>query len=256
MKMHKTLMTVLIALTATACLGSDFTDSVEGSWELESGMRNGQPFPIVDSHPITMNLQDGEIGGTAACNNYGGQFTISGNAFSIDDGLAVTEMACRPAAVMESEEQFLAALTSVDEVELTNQGLVLSGADTELLFHRLEPVPTSDLVDTVWVLDGLVSGDTITSPMAPADPATLQLFQDGTFVGSTGCREISGSYQVAGMEVQFTTWGAEGECSTQLQEQDKRVISGLEGGFRVEIERNRMTTWVAGDEGLLYRADS
>ena len=44
--------------------------------------------------------------------------------------------------------------------------------------------------------------------------------------------------------------------AAELVEQDSRVISVLEGGFRIEIEGDRMTTWVAGDEGLIYRADS
>jgi heat shock protein HslJ len=253
--LFNTFLAVLMALTATACLGSDFTDSVEGSWELRSGTRNGEPLPVIDSHPITMTLEAGEIGGTAACNSYGGQYAISGSEFRIEGGLAATEMACFPADVMESERQFLDALTSIDEVELTNDGLVLRGPDTELSFERLDPVPTSDLIGTVWILDGLAQGDTVTSPMASAAPATLELFDDGTFVGSTGCRDISGSYQVNGAEVQFTDWGAVGECSAELEEQDSRVISGLEGGFRVEIEGDRMTTWVAGDEGLIYRAE-
>ena len=249
-----TLSTAAIALIATACLGSDFTDSLEGSWELRSGTLHGEPLTLLDSHPITMTLEDGEIGGTAACNGYGGQYTISGGAFSIEDGLAVTEMACSPAEVMESEREFLVALMAVDEIELTNDGLTLRGSQAELLFQPLEPVPMSDLIGTVWILDGLVDGDTVMSPTAGAEKATLQLSEDGTFVGSTGCRDISGSYQMTGAEVQFTDWGAEGECNAELEEQDSRVISGLEGGFRVEIEGDRMTTWVAGDEGLLYRA--
>lgn len=254
MELSKAFMTALVTLTATACLGSDFTDSVEGSWELESGTHNSEPVIIVDTHPITMTLADGEIGGTAACNSYGGQYTISGSEFNVEGGLSVTEMACQPAEVMESEQQFLQALTSVDEVQLTNEGLVLVGSDTELSFNRLEPVPTSDLIGTVWILDGLTQGDTVTSPMASAEPATLELFDDGTFIGSTGCRDISGSYEVTGAEVQFTDFSAEGECSAQLQEQDGRVISGLEGGFRVEIDGSQMKTWVSGDEGLIYRA--
>lgn len=254
MRTVTTSLLTLLTLSATACLGSDFSSTVEGSWELESGTLNDQPIPILDSHPITMTLEAAEIGGTAACNGYGGEYRLSGNEFSIEDGLAVTEMACQPQEVMESEQKFLEALISADEIQLTNAGLVLGGPDAELVFDRLEPVPTSDLIGTVWILDGLVQGDAVTSPVAGAEPATLELFDDETFVGSTGCREISGKYQVTGAEVQFTDWGADGECSAELQEQDSRVISALEGGFRVEIDRDRMTTWIAGDEGLVYRA--
>ena len=86
--------------------------------------------------------------------------------------------------------------------------------------------------------------------------ATLELFTDGSFIGSTGCRDISGSYVISGPNVQFTNWGAHGECPSEFAQQDSRVISALEAGFRVEIEEDQMTTWVAGDEGLIYRADT
>lgn len=249
-------MLAVMALILTACLGSDFTDSIERSWELESGTHNGEPLPMVDTHPITMTLERGEIGGTAACNSYGGRYEISSGEFSIEDGLAVTEMACFPEEVMESEQRFLEALTSVDEILLDNDGLVLRGPETELVFTALDPVPTSELIGTLWILEGLVQGDTVSSPSSGADPATLELFEDGSFLGSTGCREISGSYEISGAEVQFTSWGAEGECSPGLEDQDSRVISALEGGFRVEIDGELMTTWVAGDEGLVYRSEA
>lgn len=249
-------MTMIAVFALTACLGSDFADSVEGSWELETGVHEGDVVPIVTTHPITMTLDSGRIGGTAACNGYGGGYMLSGSDFSIQDGLSVTEMACQPEDVMDSERAFLEALVATNRAELTNEGLVLRGPDTELTFTRLEPVPTSDLLGTVWVLEGLLNGDAVTSPASDAEPSTLELFEDGTFVGSTGCREISGLFEVTGAEVQFTDWGAEGECHPGLQEQDSRVISALEGGFRVEIDGNRMTTWVPGDEGLLYRSQS
>lgn len=252
--MKRTTILSVIALVIAACLGSDFADSLQGPWQLESGVLAGEPITIVSSHPITMTLGDGEIGGTAACNSYGGEYRLSGSEFSIEGGVSVTEMACMPPEAMESEGTYLDALAGVETVELGNEELILRGADTELRFVPLPRVPTADLTGTVWVLDGLIQGDTVTSPVTGTEPATLELFTDGSLIGSTGCRTISGTYEVIGAEVQFTNWGADGECGDELSSQDSRVISALEGGFRVEIDGNRMTTWVAGDEGLLYRA--
>lgn len=131
-------LVAVLGLAPTACLGSDFEDSVEGSWELESGTHDGRPVPILDTHPITMTLNAADIGGTAACNTYSGRYMLSGSEFSIEDGLSFTEMACQPTEVMESEQKFLEALTSISEVELTNDGLVLRGPDTELAFVQLD----------------------------------------------------------------------------------------------------------------------
>ncbi len=253
--MKRFALLLALGMAIAACGGSELSGSVEGAWQLESGTHDGEPIPIVASHPITMTLESGQIGGTAACNGYGGEYQLSGNVFSITGGLAVTEMACQPDEVMESERRFLEALAEVGSVELQDETLVLSAGATGLIFTPLPPVPTAELTGTVWVLDGLIQGDAVSSPVA-GERATLELFTDGSFIGSTGCRTISGTYQITGAEVQFTDWGADGECTEELREQDGRVISALEGGFRVEIEGDRMTTWVAGDEGLVYRAAS
>jgi heat shock protein HslJ len=229
-----------------------FGPDVYGSWQLTSGSVDGQPIPIVDSHPITLSIGLDAVGGTAACNSYfyAGSLPV-GEGF----GFGVTEMACSPLEVMESEAAYLSALARV-EMGAAEDGLLLvgQGGEVELHFKVLEPVPTADLLKTVWALDGLIQGDTVTS--VSGERATLELFSDGSFIGSTGCRDISGSYIVTGAEVQFTNWRAFGECPSELATQDSRVISALEGGFRVEIEEDQMTTWVAGDEGLIYRADN
>lgn len=129
----------LLAIALPACLGSDFVDSVEGSWELTDGTHDGQQVPIVASHPITLGLEQSRISGTAACNGYGGEYELSGSSFSITEGLAVTEMACQPDEVMSSERAFLDAMANVDRIELTNDGLTLSGPGTELRFEAPAP---------------------------------------------------------------------------------------------------------------------
>lgn len=130
-------LVVVIGVALTACLGSDFEASVEGSWQLESGSLNGEPMTMVDTHPITMTLEAGEISGTAACNTYGGDYTLSAGEFAIGEGLSYTEMACQPSEVMESERQFLDSLLLIEEAALVDGGLVLQGPDTELTFVQL-----------------------------------------------------------------------------------------------------------------------
>lgn len=215
-----------------------------GSWELVSGESDGRPIPMVESHPITIEIDEDGVGGTAACNHY---FASPGGGFG------QTEMLCFPDEVMDSESAYLVALARVTRSGTGGQ-LVLTGEGVELVFRPLAPVPQEELLNTVWVLESLIHGDAVTSTVADTR-ATLELFTDGSFIGSTGCRTIAGSYLVSGAEVVFTTLGAEGECPPELEDQDSRVISALEGGFRVEISENRMTTWVHGDEGLMFRAE-
>lgn len=241
----------LLGLALVAC--SPSSDEIQGSWQLETGTLDGDPIPTVPSHPITVTLDGDQISGTAACNGYGGTYQIDDGVFQIT-GIAVTEMACMPVEAMESERAFLEALLNVDGTAVADGKLVMTGSRAEMVFGQLEPVPTAELTGTVWVLDGLIQGDTVSS--VSGERATLEFFTDGSLIGSTGCRTLVGSYQTSGAEVSFTKFSANGDCPAELVEQDSRVISSLEGGFRVEIENDRMTIWVAGGEGLIYRADS
>lgn len=130
----------------------------------------------------------------------------------------------------------------------------MRGADVEMSFERLEPVPESEITNTVWVLDGLISGDAVSS--ASGERATLELFSDGSVLGGTGCRLVQGQYTISGPEVVFTEFSAEGECDPALADQDSHVVTVLGDGFRVEIDGQHMTLWSTGDLGLSYRADS
>ncbi len=251
--MKRFALLIVVASTTTACLGSDFEASIEGSWQLTSGTVDGAAIPIIDSHPITIDFQDGEVGGTASCNHYGGTYQLSGSSISFGV-LAMTEMACFPEETMEAEALYAAGLSMVDEVAVTGGELMLSGETTELVFEALEPVPDAELTDTVWLLDGLISGDAVSS--VSGERATLEFFTDGSVLGGTGCRTLSGQYVISGAEVAMTELAALGEeCPPDLQAQDDHVLSTLEGPFRVEIDGNRLTIRTRGDQGVSYVAE-
>lgn len=243
---------LVIVLATTACLGSDFEDSLNGDWQLIDGEIDGQTLQLVPSHPVTITFAGAAIGGTASCNGYGGTYDLSGSAITVQEVFA-TEMACLPAATMELESAFLGGLQRVDNILLA-ETLSLTGENVRLRFERLDPVPDAELTATVWVLDTLIQGDAASS--VGGERATLEFFTDGSAIGGTGCRLFSGQYQISGSEVVFTELAADGqECEPELATQDSQVISALEGGFRVEVDGDRMTTWTRGDEGLGYRAE-
>ncbi len=97
--------------------------SADGSWVLVAGTLDGEPLDLVDGRDVTLVIDGSEIGGTAACNGYGGSVTLGeesefGGSFAVGE-LAWTEMACEP-AVMELEQRFLAAVQKVDSYELAD----------------------------------------------------------------------------------------------------------------------------------------
>lgn len=124
-----------LALVAAACLGSDFEDSIEGSWQLTSGSVDGEAVPVLDSHPITIEFDGEQVSGTAACNGYSGTYEQSGAQVEFG-ALAMTEMACMPEEVMEAERAFSTALTLVDTASISDDGtLSLSGGGANLSFE-------------------------------------------------------------------------------------------------------------------------
>lgn len=252
MKRFTLLPLLLVALSA--CLGSDFADSVEGSWQLTEGIVDDDTVPIIESHPITITFEGDQVSGTASCNSFGGTYELDGSGITFGN-LAMTEMACMPEKTMVAEQLFGSGLTMVDTVTL-DASLTLSGPQAELVFVPLEPVPDAELTNTIWVLDGLIEGDAVWTPVLDSR-ATIEFFTDGSVLGDTGCRVFSGQYEINGAEVVLTELAADGqECEPELAGQDSHVISALEGGFRVEIEGDRMTTWTQGDVGLTFLAES
>lgn len=240
-----------IAVLSAACLGSDFADSVQGSWQLTAGTVGDEEIPILETHPITIDFEGDEVSGTASCNHYGGTFELSGSKIAFGD-LAMTEMACFPQETMDAEALYARALGMVTTVSV-DDGLVLSGPGVELEFSSLPPVPEADLTNTVWVLDGLIQGDAVSS--VSGDRATLELFTDGSVLGGTGCRLLTGHYVVKGAEVLLTDLTAQGDCDPDLTDQDSLVVTVLGDGFRAEIDGDRLTLTSVGGDGLTYVAE-
>lgn len=244
----------VITFALVACLGSDFSDSVQGSWLMASGTVDGEVIPLLDDHPITMAFDGGRVTGTAACNSYSGTYRLSGSEISVSD-VAMTEMACSPDDVMLAESMYREAITRVDMAAL-DDGLTLSGEGVELVFTTVEPVSDADLTNTVWVLDGLVQGDSVSTPVLDSR-ATIEFFTDGSVLGDTGCRPFSGRYTIAGDEVDITEMASDGhECAADLAGQDSHFLTTLGDGFKIGIEGDLLTISGQGDNGLVFRADA
>jgi heat shock protein HslJ len=140
--MRRTLLiAVALSLTLVACAEPSepaAIDPTDSAWLLESGTLDGAAVPVLATHPITLVFEEDGAGGTSACNQYFGNYSISGGAMSFDE-MTQTEMACIPDEVMDSEAKVLEALSLVDAFTVTGDSLTLSGDGVELVFAVYEP---------------------------------------------------------------------------------------------------------------------
>lgn len=248
------LVAAAVALLATGCGrllgGGGAPPELRGDWMLAEGQVDGALLDVPDGHRITLTVDEQELGGTSACNHYGARFEAAAGRFElVDDGLWMTEMACEP-AVMEVEQRYLDAFGRGEVIQRADEQLLIMGGGVELRFDPVAPVDDAAVAGTRWVLETLLQGEVASSV---SGDGSLQLHEDGTLDGSTGCQHLRGRWETNGDEIVFPEFGAEGECPQELQPQDDHVVTVLGDGFRPEVEGEQLTL-TDGELGLVYRA--
>lgn len=124
---------IAFALIVAGCAAAPQADpDIEGNWRLVSGSVSGQPIPLIEGRPITLQVDGPNVSGNSSCNQYGGQVLVDGSAIEFGD-LFSTLMGCE-AELMAAESAYTDALQRVDTVAFDGAELVLTGPDAELRF--------------------------------------------------------------------------------------------------------------------------
>jgi heat shock protein HslJ len=241
---------------------SDAPAAVDGDWVAISGVTDGVTIDLVEGRDVSLTIDGSSIGGTAACNSYGGEAEFGDGTIRVGD-VSMTEMGCE-SPIQEIEQAYLSALTTFTKFAVLDDVLTLSstvdGAVDEWVFERQVPIRDAALVGTTWVLDTLITGDAASNSPG-MDAAFLEFAEDGRLTGSTGCRALEGEWSLQGTTVLIPTLTAiddptAGICAPESEALDAAFIAVVlvESGTTAGIDGSRLTLTAPGGDGLSFRA--
>jgi heat shock protein HslJ len=117
--------------TVVASYTAQSQDLSGSSW-LATGYNNGKQAVVSVATGTELTAvfgKDGNMSGTAGCNNYSGPYKVDGSKITIGP-LAATMMFCdNPAGVMDQEAQYLAALQSASTYQIEGNQMTMRTAD-------------------------------------------------------------------------------------------------------------------------------
>ena len=121
----------MLAVVACSSAAADLDGT---KWALKEFGEEGGETAVLLNTTITLNFEDGQIGGSSGCNSYFGDVVITGETLSISE-IGSTLMACLDEGVSQQEVDFLAALAEVSSYTLAENQLTLQYDGGVLVFE-------------------------------------------------------------------------------------------------------------------------
>ncbi|MGD2247874.1 MAG: META domain-containing protein [Candidatus Methanofastidiosia archaeon] len=122
------LLVCILSSVVAGCISQESYELEGTLWKLDSYMNDECYLVSVLPHTeITAQFQGGRFNGNAGCNNYFGNYQISGNAITIGT-VSSTRMYCEPAEIMEQEGGYLARFESASEYQIQGNTLKMTNA--------------------------------------------------------------------------------------------------------------------------------
>ena len=124
---------LILGILLTACASETKLNNT--SWHLTA--LAGQP--VLAGSEVTLNLEDGQLGGSDGCNSYGGSYKSKGSKFTLGTDIVSTMMYCND-EINNQSVAYYAALSQAASLKLDGQTLALLDASGTVLmeFSRSE----------------------------------------------------------------------------------------------------------------------
>lgn len=207
---------------------------------------------LVAGSTVRLTFKDGQLGIGAGCNHIGGGYTIIDRRLTTGQ-LAMTDMGC--AAPLMAQDTWLSGFVAGATVLLEGDTLTLRNGDVSMtLTDREVADPDRPLEGTRWVVDGIVSGDAVSS--VPAGATASVTIADGQMQVQAGCNSGHATVEVTATTLTIgplaLTKRACAPAATALEQAVTDVLAG-KVGYAIEAD---VLTLTSGTAGLTLRAAS
>jgi heat shock protein HslJ len=223
-----------------------FAAELEGApWRLVSyAGPGGQQRPVLPGTEVTATFQQGQLSGSAGCNEYnaGYQVTPDAGLLRISPAAATQRFCTEPAGVMQQETAYLQALGRVARYALLGDDLTLRDAAGAVLL-AYTPQPQAPLVGTDWVAQSYNNGLGGVVSLVAGTEITAR-FAAGGLAGSAGCNPYLAGYTAAGAALTITLPVSTRRACAEppgVMEQEAAYLAALPTTARYRIEGDRLT---------------
>ena len=241
-----------LAACASAASPSASPRTLDGHTYLSTAI---QGAVLVPGTRVRLTFIDGNLSATGGCNILSGTYSVDGDRLAIGQ-LAMTEMGCDDAR--QHQDEWLARFLGGVTLDLEGDTLTLTDGTVRLTLLDKEVATRDQPLDgTSWVLDGIVSGEAVSS--VPSGVSAAIQIADGRVQVQAGCNTGGGSAEV-GAETGSSgtiTFGPIGltrmACGPEAMSVEAAVTTVLSGTVRYAIDADTLTL-TAGVHALVFRA--
>jgi heat shock protein HslJ len=211
-----------------------------------------QGAALVPETQVRLTFDNGKLTANAGCNTMGGDYSIEAGRLRTSQ-LFMTEMACDDAR--QHQDDWLARFLGDVGLVLDGDKLTLSdGTVTLTLLDKEVAMPDQSLEGTTWILDGIISGDAVSS-VPSGVTATIQI-HDGRVDVKAGCNAGGGTATVTPGAITFGPIAlTKMACEPAAMSVETAITAVLAGWVGYTIDAGVLTL-VVGDRGLAYHSAS
>ncbi|MDO8484812.1 MAG: META domain-containing protein [Candidatus Limnocylindrales bacterium] len=242
-----TILTAVIVVACSSAAPSPSPASLDGHTYLSTDL---QGAVLVPETRIRLAFSDGSLNANGGCNIMGGAYSIDGDRLTTTQ-MSMTEMGCDEPRMQQDE--WLARLLGGVTFTLDGDTLTLTDGTIRMtLVDKEVATPDQPLEGTRWVLDGIVSGDAVSS--VPVGVTASIRVAAGRVEVEAGCNTGGGTVADTPDTLTFGPIAlTKMACEPGSMAVETAVVGVLSGAVGYTIDADVLTL-DAGGAGLVFRA--